>query len=442
MPIATECFASAFVSTILISLVPNFLLFFFPSCHEVHGNIYLSLGQALAAGGLLGDVFLHSLPHMYESDAYTGSDDKLMLGLMILAGFMTFYVMDTMVRLISAKDESSHQHCNEQLKNVHEESSNSCNGINGMTKRAAFEKRLTSTVILNIVADSLHNFTDGLAIGATYGAHECRLRQHVLHDTGFSFKRFLLEMIQSRGGLASMSVLVHEIPHEMGDFAILVKNGFTKNEAIGIQFFTAIAALTGTAVGLASVEIEHIGRWMVPFTSGGFIYMAASNILPELMAEAPTINNSSAPSAFFVVRFLQILALTCGIGVMFQVAKMEHGGHSHVCQHDGVCNHAHERRVYMHVENQGHQFDEHRRHEGHDHFHYMYGGNDHLHDVHDGHDHLHDMHDGHEHLHDAHDGHEHLHDVHDGHEHLHDVHDGHEHLHDVHDGHEHLHDEH
>ena len=79
---------------------------------------------------------------------------------------------------------------------------------------------------LNLLADSLHNFTDGIAIGASFASGQ-----------GLAMATFI-------------SVIFHEIPHEIGDFTILVQNGLSKQEAIKAQFLTAIAAFGGTAVGL------------------------------------------------------------------------------------------------------------------------------------------------------------------------------------------------
>ena len=74
-----------------------------------------------------------------------------------------------------------------------------------------------------------------------------------------------------------------QIPHEIGDFAILVQSGCSKKKAIQLQLITAIGAMLGTALGLASANIGDVANWILPFTAGGFIYIATVTIIPELL---------------------------------------------------------------------------------------------------------------------------------------------------------------
>ena len=79
---------------------------------------------------------------------------------------------------------------------------------------------------LNLAADCFHNFTDGLAVGASFLAGE------------------------SIGMITTLTILFHEVPHEIGDFAILIQSGVPRNKAIALQLLTAVGAVTGCAVSL------------------------------------------------------------------------------------------------------------------------------------------------------------------------------------------------
>lgn len=378
---------AAFLSTTAISLLPNILLFLFPNYEP--DSPMLSIGQALAAGALLGDVFLHTLPHAMMDiqsggggegeggDSHdhghshghghdhghkdNGSHDHghiESLGLAILVGFFVFFVFDIFVRSFGSHDHHNHDHAEKSCSKEEE-------GGDKKNKKSIF----TSAVILNLIGDSLHNFTDGIAIGASFAAasvvsatlnhdHDHVHDHH--HDHSDTIESSLLNqvltLVQSRGGLASMAVLFHEIPHELGDFAILVSGGMSKKQAIKAQFSTAIAAYCGTFVGLFGMGyMKNIFEYdlMIPFTAGGFIYLAAVTILPSLLEEKRTLN----------VRMLQIMAFIVGIAFMYYVAVLEHGGGCSCCPEH----------LDLHT---GHDHD----HHGHDHT------NEHHHDHH-GHDH-------------------------------------------------------
>ncbi|KAL7541391.1 hypothetical protein ACHAXR_010884 [Thalassiosira sp. AJA248-18] len=321
--------AAAFLSTGLISLVPNILLFIFPnygaSGHNDNGRAILSLGQALAVGGLIGDVFLHTLPDCYvESIGGNNHEDHHHhhdIGLLVILGFSVFLMLDVIVRTLEEKSGGGHNHGHDH--------SNSRNGERE-TNKSSKKLLLSSAVLLNLLGDSLHNFTDGLAIGATFSVAQI---PHTHSESSFiSWTASVFSLLKSRGGLASISVLLHEIPHELGDFATLVKAGLTRNMAIGAQFLTAIAAFLGTAFGLYSGQIiEGLGHdVLLPFTAGGFLYLACSTILPDVLE-----TDASA-----LQRMCQIIAFLLGVAFMYAVAELEemeasNGGHDHHHHHHG-----------------------------------------------------------------------------------------------------------
>lgn len=216
----------------------------------------------------MGDVFLHTLPDCF-ADAIHGSDGTSGedVGLRVLTGFAVFLILDVIVRSFEGgggHDHRSHSGGTEQ---------NNTKASND-TQKSQWRLLCSSAVLLNLFGDALHNFTDGLAIGASFAASDIETSSSSSLDNTTSIMAWMtssLALLKSRGGLASVSVLLHEIPHELGDFATLVNAGMSRNMAIGMQFVTAIAAIGGTAVGLFSSQIiDGLGHdVLLPFTAGG-----------------------------------------------------------------------------------------------------------------------------------------------------------------------------
>ena len=142
---------------------------------------------------------------------------------------------------------------------------------------------------LNLAADFAHNFTDGLAIGASYLAG------------------------RGVGIVTTLTILFHEVPHEIGDFAILVQSGYSKRRAMFLQLGTAVGAMAGTACGLF---MEGVGAsatvWVLPFTAGGFIYIATVSVIPELLENTKLWQS-----------LLEMIAMGVGIGMMVLITFIE-----------------------------------------------------------------------------------------------------------------------
>jgi len=142
---------------------------------------------------------------------------------------------------------------------------------------------------LNLAADFTHNFTDGLAVGASYLAGN------------------------TIGVITTLTILLHEVPHEIGDFAILVQSGYNKHKAMMLQLTTATGAMAGTIIGLLSEGDAASGSWILPFTAGGFIYIATVSVIPELLEGKPNLWQS----------FKEITAMLTGIALMILIAFYE-----------------------------------------------------------------------------------------------------------------------
>jgi len=140
------------------------------------------------------------------------------------------------------------------------------------------------------------------------------------------------------GATTTVAVFFHEIPHEVGDFALLVQSGFSKRAAMGAQFVTAIGALLGTLIGIAVQEFggnngasdEGIGMtsglwgtsltWgdmLLPFTAGTFLYVGTVSVIPELLETGP---NKSVELRKMLTQFA---AIFLGAGIMLYISWHE-----------------------------------------------------------------------------------------------------------------------
>ncbi|XP_070329132.1 zinc transporter ZIP13 isoform X2 [Odocoileus virginianus] len=191
---------------------------------------------SFALGGLLGNVFLHLLPEAwaYTNSASSGGEGQSLqpqqqLGLWVIAGFLTFLVLEKVFLDSKGKEETSQ--------------------VSGY---------------LNLLANTIDNFTHGLAVAAS----------------------FLVS--KKIGLLTTMAILLHEIPHEVGDFAILLRAGFDRWSAAKLQLSTALGGLLGACFAICAQSpkgVEETVAWILPFTSGGFLYIALVNVLPDLLEE-------------------------------------------------------------------------------------------------------------------------------------------------------------
>ncbi|OQA03652.1 MAG: zinc transporter ZupT [bacterium ADurb.Bin400] len=110
-----------------------------------------------------------------------------------------------------------------------------------------------------------------------------------------------------------MAVALHEIPQELGDFGILLHSGFTKRRALLYNFSSALLAILGAVVALlVGQRVDEFGELAIPFTAGGFVYIALSGLIPELHRES-NIGKS----------LLQFISIVAGISVMASLLLLE-----------------------------------------------------------------------------------------------------------------------
>ncbi|MGB9911332.1 MAG: ZIP family metal transporter [Microgenomates group bacterium] len=207
-----------FASVILVSLI-SFLGIFFISLQEKFLNRLLVFLVSFACGALLGSAFFHLLPESIET---IGEKTFLLTAI----SFLMFFILEKFLHW---------RHCHL-----------------GHCDEHAF-------VYLNLLGDSLHNFLDGAIIASAF-------------LTNFSL-----------GLSTTLAVIFHEIPQEIGDFSVLLYGGMKKKKALFFNFLSALTAVLGAVVVLFLAEkISSILFYFIPFAAGGFLYIAGTDLIPEL----------------------------------------------------------------------------------------------------------------------------------------------------------------
>ncbi|XP_007497481.1 zinc transporter ZIP13 isoform X1 [Monodelphis domestica] len=246
---------------------------------------------SFALGGLLGNVFLHLLPEAwaYTCSATTGGEgqslqQQQLLGLWVIVGFLTFLGLEKMFLDSREKDRPSQAPIKDPAAAaVH--NGGRCvappAAVPGLSMEA---QKIKISGYLNLLANTIDNFTHGLAVAAS----------------------FLVS--KKIGLLTTMAILLHEIPHEVGDFAILLRAGFDRWSAAKLQLWTALGGILGACFAICAQSPKGAGdtiAWILPFTSGGFLYIALVNVLPDLLEEENPWNSLQ-----------QVLLLCTGIVMM------------------------------------------------------------------------------------------------------------------------------
>jgi zinc and cadmium transporter len=214
--------AYIFLATFIVSLISFVGVVCLALTEKVLNKILLIL-IGLSAGALMGGAFLHLLPEAVEKS--TGLD----VYLFVLIGFILFFLIEKVLHW---------RHCHKGECDVH-----------------TFQ-------YMNLVGDSIHNFIDGLIMAAS----------------------FVVSI--PLGITTTIAISTHEIPQEIGDFGVLLYGGFSKKKAITLNFVVALTAVLGGLVGyFVSSIIENIVIFILPFAAGGFIYIAATDLVPEIRKE-------------------------------------------------------------------------------------------------------------------------------------------------------------
>ena len=231
----------------LISLVGVFAL----SLREDLLRKYVSVLVSLAVGALIADAFVHLIPEAFAEISNTRN-----VSLLIIAGIFIFFILEKALHW---------HHHDSECKNPHPIGK------------------------LILVSDGVHNFIDGVIIGASY-------------------------LVSIPIGLSTtIAIILHEIPQEIGDFGVLIHAGYSRRRALWWNFISALFAALGLlVVFLFGSFIQTLALWFLPLTAGGFIYIALSDLIPEL-------RKTKSP----VYSIWQFAAILVGVGSMILLLGLE-----------------------------------------------------------------------------------------------------------------------
>ena len=217
---------------------------------------------SFAAGGLLGDVFVHLLPEIAHKTGFT-----LQSSFYVLVGISASFIVEKVIRW---------RHCHHPTTCDHPH----------------------PVAFMNLFGDAVHNFVDGMIIGAAY---------MVSIPVGFA---------------TTLAVLLHEIPQEIGDFGVLLHAGMKKKKALLLNFLISLTAGLGVVLALLlSSHVEGTTEFLIPFAAGSFIYIAIADLIPEMHKEVAVKKS-----------LLQFLMFALGVALMFGILLSPL--HEHVDGHE------------------------------------------------------------------------------------------------------------
>jgi zinc and cadmium transporter len=241
------------ISVCAVSALPLFagILLLFKKTSE--GLIFALV--SLSVGALFGDAFIHLIPEAFESGVRQPA-------LWMLMGVFSLFILE---KFLHWKHEHIHEH------------------------DAACAHGIRPVGILSLIAGVVHNFLDGAIIMASW-------------------------LIGIPAGIATtIAVILHEIPHEVGDLGILLHAGFGKKKAFLYNFYSGFAAIAGAlATIILGATAEHGVLYIIPFAAGNFIYIAGSDLVPELHKVRRPVQS-----------FVQVAAILLGLALMVGLLFVE-----------------------------------------------------------------------------------------------------------------------
>jgi zinc and cadmium transporter len=214
----------ASLSVALVSLIGVVTLF----VEEKTINRLIPVFISLAIGVLLGDAFIHLLPEAIEQE----KEYSYVFGT-CLAGILIFYMIEQLFHW---------HHCHENVE-LKEKTGN----------------QYESYVYMSLLGDGVHNFVDGILIAGSF-----------LVDTKL-------------GITTTIAIIIHEIPQEISDIAVLLKGGLNRRKAVLFNFLNALSCIAGAIFIIMFGKLYELNvALLLAFTAGGFIYIAMTDLIPIL----------------------------------------------------------------------------------------------------------------------------------------------------------------
>lgn len=253
----------------LVSLVGVFTLSL--NAERLQRIVFLLV--SFAVGAMLGGAVIHLIPRAFHAlGDLTG-------GLLVLAGVVAFFVLEKFLHWRHDHDVTEpHEHVLAHHHGHHHGA-----------------RTVKPFAVMNLAGDAAHNLIDGAVIAAAY-------------------------LVSVPAGIVTtLAVMLHEIPQEIGDFGVLVYAGMEPKRALLYNFASGLAALVGAALALGvGAQVEGFADYLLPITAGSFLYIAGSDLIPELH------HHHSTPATKSVWQLVMILL---GVGVMLAPVLLGLGEH-------------------------------------------------------------------------------------------------------------------
>ncbi|XP_067687132.1 zinc transporter ZIP6-like [Haliotis asinina] len=373
-----KVWGSSILAVLFISLVGLGCVVIIPVMRRVSYNYVLQFLVAVAVGALTGDALLHLLPHAMTGDIHDNHEgthedshhsehfdyhsNSLWMGLCGMGGLITFFTMERLLRIfmerrtktkkkkassapsasteksttdaadsvvgvkLSAHEDPDYQECEEMMFNVYRQNRlpiGACAGsLLSMTTithpemsvsrsenqplseseqghgHSHLNNQLPTSVAtiawMVILGDGIHNFSDGLALGA-----------------GFANS--------ITGGISTtIAIFCHELPHEMGDFAVLLQTGMSVKQAIIYNCVSSVLCFFGMVIGVVLGNVGDASLWIFACIAGTFLYIALVDMLPELCVTPSKGDNP------YCILGIQLLGIMVGASIMAVIAVYEH----------------------------------------------------------------------------------------------------------------------
>lgn len=214
---------------------------------------FLILFISFSAGSMFGGVFFHLLPEAVEQKGFT-----MFVSISVLIGIIFSFILEKIIHW---------RHCHMPTTKTH----------------------IHHVGIMSLFGDTVHNFIDGIIIGVSFLASI---------PIGFA---------------TTISVIFHEIPQEIADFGVLLHSGFSKKRALIMNFITSLSAFLGLALSFAiGSSSRSFVLYLIPFAAGNFLYIAGSDLIPELHKESE-----------LKYSLLQLFMFIFGVIIMFGLTFLE-----------------------------------------------------------------------------------------------------------------------
>ncbi len=242
----TQTVLYTLVSVCIISIVSLVSIYALALSEKLLKKLLLYM-VSFSTGALLGGALFHLLPEIVNEHGFT-----FKISIYIIIGILFSFIIEKFIHW---------RHCH-KAEHIH--------------------SHVHSFAYMNLFGDGVHNFIDGLIIGASY-------------------------LVSIPVGITTtIAVVLHEIPQEIGDFGVLLHGGFSKKKALFLNFITAFTAMIGAIIALIiGSQNEHLTTFLIPFAVGSFLYIAAADLIPELHKETDTKKS-----------FLQLVMLVAGIALI------------------------------------------------------------------------------------------------------------------------------